>query len=151
MLNVKAIKEGRSVSELVRQAVQEYKPMDPKPSYCPNCQKKSEEEFWDDYFEELEGRFPTVEKEPERVQMISFWHSDTRNITVAVNTPKGYEEHEITITGIPAEKCPVCGTVTTDFGLMSDIEEAEVRMVNKFVRQDNWPKEISLEELSRLM
>lgn len=156
MLEVKAVREGRSLSELVRQAVQEYNPMEPKPSYCLNCPEESEEDFWDEYFAdteaEIEGKAREKKPEPERVKMEPIWHSETRKIILEGITPDKDVEHDITYTGIPAEKCPVCGTVTVDFGLLHDIEEAEIRVVNHYTRRNQgWPKEISLEELSRLM
>ncbi|WP_018213622.1 MULTISPECIES: plasmid mobilization protein [Desulfitobacterium] len=158
MLKVKATREGRSSSEVIRQAILEYEPRQPEPSLCLNCLEGPEEEFWDNYFAEAEAEekgasaINIKENAERRVQMEPIWYSETRNISVAANTPEGYEEHKVTYTGIPAERCPVCGTVRTNYGLMLDIEEAEVRLVNHFIRLNKgWPEEISLEELSRLM
>lgn len=151
MLKVKAAREGRSSSEVIRQAISEYEPRLPKPSICLTCLEGPEEEFWDDYFAEAEGK-KIEQKEQKHVQMEPIWYSETRKIVLEGITPDKDVEHDITYTGIPAEKCPVCGTVTVNFGLSLDIEKAEIRVVNHYSRgNQDWPTEISLEELSRLM
>jgi len=122
MLKVKAAREGRGVSAVIRQAVMEYEPMLPKPDLCPEC------------------------PDGEEVPMKPIWYEDERTLDATG------VEHVITYTGIPAQKCPKCGEVVFDFELMAEIEKAEGKMVNHFLRYNkDWPDKISLEELSRLM
>ncbi|KLU62308.1 hypothetical protein CEB3_c13520 [Peptococcaceae bacterium CEB3] len=128
LLHTKAAREERGISAVIRQAVAEYQPMTPEPEHCMQCD------------EDENG----IEREPEL--MVPIWHDDER--TLDVNGVK----HTITITGIPAQKCPRCGDVTFSLDLMCEIEKAELRMVNHFMRYNKeWPEKISIEELSRLM
>ncbi|QNB45450.1 YgiT-type zinc finger protein [Thermanaerosceptrum fracticalcis] len=85
-------------------------------------------------------------EEDEDVPMESILYDDVRELEV------GDEKHTITITGIPAEKCPKCGTIIFDLDLMAELEKAELRMVNYFTRKGKeWPEKISIEELARLL
>jgi hypothetical protein len=128
LLQTKAAREERGISAVIRQAVAEYEPMMPKPDVCLSCD------------EDENG----VEREPVPTEPI--WYNDERTLDVAG------VEHTITITGIPAQKCPQCGTVTYDLDFMCQLREAELRMVNHFMRyKKEWPTSISIEELSRLM
>lgn len=128
LLQAKAAREERGISAVIRQAVAEYEPMMPKPDVCLSCD------------EDEDG----VEIEPVPTEPI--WYDDERTLDVAEG------EHTITITGIPAQKCPKCGAVIYDLELMCQLEKAELRMVNHFMRRNKeWPTSISIEELSRLM
>lgn len=128
LLQAKAAREERGISALIRQAVAEYEPMMPKPGYCMSCD------------EDEDGN----EREP--VLMEPIWYDDERTLEVAG------VEHTITITGIPAQKCPRCGEVYFSLDFMAELEKAETRMVNHFMRyKKEWPEKISIEELSRLM
>ena len=123
LLQTKAAREERGISAVIRQAITEYEPMMPKPHMCSECP------------EDEEG-----------VPMEPIWYNDERTLDVAD------VEHIITITGIPAQKCPKCGEVEYDLMFMGELEKAELRMVNHFSRKNReWPTEISIEELSRLM
>lgn len=129
LLQAKAAREERGISALIRQAVTEYEPMMPKPGYCMSCD------------EDEAGN----EREP--VLMEPIMYDNERTLDVAG------VKHTITITGIPAQKCPRCGEVyfgSLDF--MAELERAELRMVNHFMRYNKeWPEKISIEELSWLL
>ena len=127
LLQVKAAREERGISDVIRQAIAEYEPRLPKPGYCMSCD------------EDENG----VEREP--VLMDPIWYEDERTLDVAGT------EHTITITGIPAQKCPRCGDVYTNLELGCQLEKAETRIVKHFMRYNKeWPTKISMEELSQL-
>jgi hypothetical protein len=84
-------------------------------------------------------------EEDEDVPMEPILYDDVRELDIAG------ERRTITISGIPAEKCPKCGTIIFNMGLMAELEKAELRMVNYFTRKGKeWPEKIYLEELAWL-